>query len=289
MSVITFWNNENTETGKTMSVIAIATYMAIEHNVRTLVISTTNKKDRIKNSFWKEEKKKKRNLGIFGPNTNIIDTESGVKGLEKIIISNKITPQIITNYTKVIFKDRLEILLGEEEEENSTDIAKAEYMKVMQSYPDIINAASQYYDRVLVDLDYNIPVDVRNRILKNSDIVILGITQRLSSIENLRRSKEENPLLKSPKTLLLVGRYDKYSKYNSKNITRYLGEKNQILTIPYNTLFFEATEEAEVPDLFLSFKKFGDQEDRNAFFIAEVKRATDNIIYRLQEIQAGIK
>ena len=32
MSVITFWNNKNEETGKTMSLVAIATYMAINYN-----------------------------------------------------------------------------------------------------------------------------------------------------------------------------------------------------------------------------------------------------------------
>ena len=87
---------------------------------------------------------------------------------------------------------------------------------------------------------------------------------------------------------MLIGRYDKYSKYNAKNISRYLGEKNQVLTIPYNTLFFEATEEAGVPDLFLRFRKSLDADDRNAFFIEEVRRASENIVYRLQNLQMKI-
>ena len=40
MSIVTFWNNGNEQTGKTLSIAAIATYMAIEHNYRILVIST---------------------------------------------------------------------------------------------------------------------------------------------------------------------------------------------------------------------------------------------------------
>ena len=85
--------------------------------------------------------------------------------------------------------------------------------------------------------------------------------------------------------MLLIGRYDKYSKYNVKNITRYLGEKNKVLTIPYNTLYFEACNEAGVPDLFLKLKKMYDLDDRNAIFMEEIKRASENIIYRLQELQ----
>ena len=70
MSIVTFYNNNIEQTGKTMSIAAIATFMSIEHNYRILIISTTNKEDNLKSCFW-EEKKKRRNLGIFGPNTNL--------------------------------------------------------------------------------------------------------------------------------------------------------------------------------------------------------------------------
>ena len=60
--------------------------------------------------------------------------------------------------------------------------------------------------------------------------------------------------------------------------------KNKVLTIPYNTLFFEACEEAKVPDLFLRLRRSIDEEDRNYIFIQEVKRASEAIIYRLQDL-----
>ena len=87
--------------------------------------------------------------------------------------------------------------------------------------------------------------------------------------------------LNSNKTLILVGRYDKNSKYTIKNMTRYMGEKNKVSTIPYNTLFFEASEEAKVPDLFLRIRNI-DEDDINYFFLAEVKRTVENILYRLE-------
>ena len=64
-------------------------------------------------------------------------------------------------------------------------------------------------------------------------------------------------------------------------------EKNNVLTIPYNTLFFEACEEAKVPDLFLSIRKI-DEDDINGLFLSEVKRASENIIYRLQDLAMRI-
>ena len=37
MSVVTFWNAMEKECGQTLSAIAIATYMAMEHNYRILL------------------------------------------------------------------------------------------------------------------------------------------------------------------------------------------------------------------------------------------------------------
>ena len=62
-----------------------------------------------------------------------------------------------------------------------------------------------------------------------------------------------------------------------------MGEKNKVSTIPYNTLFFEACEETKLPDLIFNLRKI-DEEDINGFFLSEVKRTSENIMYRLQDL-----
>ena len=274
MSVVTFWNNKKEQTGKTLDIVAIATHMAIEHNSRILVISTGHKDTTLDRCFW-EERKQKKNLGLFGPNTNIA-MEDGIVGLETLMKSNRVSPEQITNYTKIIFKDRLEVLPSFKGED-------LEYNEIKANYPDIITLANRYYDLVLVDLDDEVGDDIANQILQSSNLVIATLSQRLTSINNFMKIREEVPTFNSPKTLILIGRYDKFSKYTIKNITRYMGEKNKVSTIPYNTLFFEACEEAKLPDLFLRLRKV-DEDDRNGFFMAEVKRTVDNITYRLQDL-----
>ena len=274
MSIVTFWNNKKEQTGKTLSIAAISTHMAIEHNNKILVISTGHKDNTLDRCFW-EERKLKKNLGLFGPNTNTA-MEDGVVGLETLMKSNRVSPEQITNYTKIIFKDRLEILPSFKGE-------KLEYDELKTNYPDIITLANRYYDLVLVDLDDEIGDDLSEQILQSSNLIIASLNQRLTSINNFMKIREENELLKSIKTLLLIGRYDKFSKYTIKNITRYMGEKNKVSTIPYNTLFFEACEEAKLPDLLLRLRKVG-EDDRNSFFLSEVKRASENILYRLQHL-----
>lgn len=283
MSIITFVNNIKEDTGKSMSLVAIATYMGIEYNNKVLVVSTTDRQDKIKSCFFEDKQVKKIRFGIFGENKSTLDTESGIEGIAKIIRSNRLTPDMITNYTKVVFKDRLEILLGAEIKNKKNPEEK---VRINEEYIDLISNANNYYDKVFVDLDENITEDVREQIINMSDLVIVNSSQNYKSLQKLKENKEKSELLNSPKTLILIGRYDKYSKYNSKNITRYLEEKNQVLTVPYNTLYFEALNEAGVPDLFLRFRKLYDSEDRNALFIEEIKRASENIIYRIQELQA---
>lgn len=274
MSVVTFWNDGREQTGKTLSIAAISTYMAIEHNYRILIISTGYRDDTLNQCFWKE-KKVKRNFGLFGPNTNEI-LEEGIVGLAKVVKSNKLSPENITNYTKIIFKDRLEVLQGFKGE-------TSDYDELEKTYPDIINLANSYYDLVFIDLDNEMNSSIREMILANSDLIVANISQRLTSIDRFMETRENTPILNSKKTLLLIGKYDKFSKYSIKNITRYMGEKNKVSTIPYNTLFFEACEEAKVPDLFLKIRNV-DDEDINGFFLSEVKRTSENIMYRLQDL-----
>ena len=284
MSVITFVNNIEEETGKTMSLVAIATYMAINNNNKILIISTTNKEDKINACFFEEQQVKKMRTGILGNRTSAIDSESGIEGIAKIARSNKLTPELITNYTKVVFKDRLEIILGVDEIKKQTN--DEENKDISEEYINLINVARMHYDKVFVDLDSNLSQEIRQKIVDSSELVIVNTSQNFNSLRKLKEKKDISDLLQSPRTLILVGRYDKYSKYNVKNVSRYLEEKNKVLTIPYNTLYFEATNEAGVPDLFLKFKKISDSDDRNAVFVQEVKRASENIIYRLQELQA---
>ena len=243
MSIVTFWNNRKEETGKTLSIAAIATHMAIEHNYKILVVSTGHKDETLDRCFWQEKKQAKKNLGLFGPNTNV-GIEDGIVGLETLMKSNRVSPEQVTNYTKIVFKDRLEILPSFKGE-------KLEYDEIKTTYPDIISLANNYYDLVFVDLDEEVGEEISKQILEKSNIIMVTLSQRLISINNFMKLREEEPVLKSIKTLILIGRYDKYSKYTVKNITRYMGEKNKVSTIPYNTLFFEACEEAGVPDLFL--------------------------------------
>lgn len=273
MSIVTFGGTGKEQVGKTLSLVAIATNMAIEHNKKILIISASYNNDTIKNCYWGNGTLKKATLF---KQQNKISLDNGIEGLAKIVKSNKITPELIADYTKTVFKNRLEILLGFEQ---NTSFSEQE---IGSTYADIIKLANKYYDIIFVDLDNEIEKNSIKKILNMSDVVILTSSQKITSLNSLKELKSEIPKSKS---MYLIGKYDTKSKFTTKNLTRYLEEKKEILAIPYNTLFFEASEEAGVPDLFLRLRNIKDQLDENGYFMNQIKKISEEILNKIQEAE----
>lgn len=278
MAIVTFWSECKKEVGQTAAAIAVATQMAMEHNYKILLISTYNNNE-LKEAFWQEQKQRKGLAGLFEGNKKV-NVDSGIQGLAKAVNSNKLTPEIITNYTRIVFKNRLEILDG-------YDSKEMEYGDIYKVYPSIILNASMYYDIVIVDLNRNIDNEINNKILEISNVIMYGMTQKNSTLNNYIESKT-NGFLKDKKNILTyLGRYDRFSKYNTKNISRYLKNRKDIDYMSYNTLFNEACDEGTVADLFLKLKPMK-AEDKNVDFLNEVRKLSESIIYKIQELKLKI-
>ena len=270
MPIVTFWNGTKEHCGTTSSSVAFATQLAMEHNMKILLITTSFNDTLIKDCFWKETKN-----SIFFKKVNHGVETAGIEGLNRLIRSNRITPNLITDYTRVVLTGRLEIILGVEGNTEQFNLIK-------ESYPMIIDQASKYYDMVVVDLDNEIGENTVQKILKKSDIVIAMISQRFSNIIKTKELIEKSEYLKEEKTLITIGNYRSESKYNAKNISRNLLKiKNVINTIPYNNLFFEASQEGKIIDLFLKLLNVKEH-DENYFFVSELKRIYEDINTKLR-------
>lgn len=288
MSIITFWNDDREQTGKTLTSVAVATRMAIERNYKILLISTSFQDPTMKNCFWGNDIPK--NLKMFGDKVTNIAVENGMEGLVKLISANKLTPSVITDYTKVIFKGRLEVLNGfSGTEGNNKETNFAEYKKIESYYIELIRMANQYYDMVIVDLDKEMSTNVKEEILRISNLNILVFSQKMESVNKYKKLKESDLEISGPKTIPVIGKYMNKSKYNIKNISKYLGQRQPIDIIPFNMLYFEAAEEAGVADLFLKLKNIKDTSDENYIFMQDVLKLMEKIIKRLQELQMKMR
>ena len=263
--------------GTTSSCIAFATEIAIQHNMKVLLVSTAFNDSLINESFWQD--KKKKSFSLFGGSTKGKEVEtSGIVGLDRMLRSNKLSPDIITDYAKIVLTNRLEILPGIEND-------KEQYKQVKEKYAQIISLAGKYYDMVIVDLDKSVGKQAEIDILNISDIVVALVTQRAKQIEKIQNMINEGEILKEQNTVMAIGRYVEESKYNAKNITRNLLRKKDLInTIPYNTLFFDSTQEGTVIDLFLNFMRIKDR-DTNYTFVEEIKRLNETIKGKLEILQ----
>lgn len=276
MAIITFWSDSKKETAKTLSMAAIATYMAIEHNYKILEISTIHNDSTLQNCYW-EEKSGDLVKQITGREQDIA---SGIDGIASLSTSNKLTPAAVSNYTRLVFpNNRLEVLSG------SIEADEDEYKRIRETYKDVIKTANNFYDYVFVDLNKGLSKDYIREILKISDIVVVNIKQGIREINHFKDLEENQEILKKDNTLVLIGMYDKDSKYNSKNVARALNIRDDVLTIPYNTLFLEGCNDGKIVDTMMRFRKINPT-DKNAIFLEEVKRATSSIIERIKLLRS---
>ncbi len=277
MAIITFCGNDRKETGQTIAVASIATYMAIEHNYKILIVSTGFDDLTLENCFW--EYNKIRNASTIKQNVAGVGLDSGIEGLLKVLAGNRTSNEIVKNYSRIVLKDRLDVLLSPATKNYQ------EYVKVTQNYNQILTIANRYYDIIFVDLSKNMPKQNAETILQASDIVFVNLSQRLKNLNDFILLRDANEFYQRKNVMLSIGNYDEDSKYNKKNITRYLKEKKELLVVPYNTLLFEASSEGNIIDFFSKVRNLSDSSDKNARFIKEMKQIDESIIYKLQELQ----
>ena len=276
MAIITFWNNSKGRIGQTSSAIALATYFAVQENIKILLLSTGYGDTKVKKSFGYHYRNELVQEITSMQNTGI---DSGIYGLYKIALANRLTPESIQNYANTIYKDRLDVLEGIDSN------AIVDYNKIYSSYKEIINVASKLYNVVFVDLNAGLENNETKIILEKSDIIITNIEQDIDEIKKFDELRFQNPIFLENNILVMINRYDKSSKYNSKNISRLLKIRPDVLTVPYNTLYNEAMQDGKVDELFLNplYRKTIEN-DKNEIFIQELQRSLDIINYKIKEL-----
>ncbi len=278
MAIIGFWSGSEKESGQTVSIAAIATHMAVEHNYKILLVDATFNDDTMERCFWNVNNAKKDVVQVL--NRGKMDISSGAEGLISAVVSNKATPEIITNYTRVVFKNRLDVLCGLKTK------VRQEYLKSLNLYKDLIKTADKYYDLVFIDLEKTLKEEITKTLLESTNIIVYSFTKNLKQadeyISNITTNKD---ILKKDKVIPLLSNSDENVVYNQRNVTRYIGEKREVATIPYNSSFVKNISEAGVAQFFLTTRLSNKINDKNSNFVNCVEDACQKIIYKLQELK----
>jgi len=258
--------------GQSMILASVASTLAINYNYKILMINTKHNNKSLEYAF-----EQKNNINAFFTKGKT-DLDTGLSGIAKAIMSNKTTPEIITNYTKIILKN-LELLTDK-------NLSNEEFEKYIVYLKEIIKLANRYYDIVLVDLEGSIENLEIKQILEQSNINLVTLAQNINIIDDYIEQKENNPVLKEDNVFVTIGKYDGKSKYNEKNVAKYIKQK-RTYKIPYNTMFSMDAPEGKVADYFIKFRRIH-ASHVNAEFISSVKELTEEIVKKIKEQQRKI-
>ena len=197
MSIVTFWSNTKKETAQTLSMLAIASYMSVEKNSRILMVDVNSNDKTIQNAYFNEQDTSTRKV-IKKLSGGRMDIGSGIDGLSKLLASGKNSGESITNYSQIIFKGRLEVILS------YISGVESDIQRVRNTYKDLVRLANQQYDYVFVDLPKGLGDPVTEEILAISDVIVFNITQRQIDIDNYVSLKMDNPIFKANNVLPLI-------------------------------------------------------------------------------------
>ena len=278
MSIITFISEDIKETGQTISISAIATAMAIEHNYKILLFSTEFMDKTLENCFWNSNN---RITGLF-TKANVMDVSNGLEGLVRTFASNRASGDTIRSYTKPVLRERLDILQAPK------TVDFKEYMNVSSYFSQIIDVANSVYDIVLVDLSKKINKQNKDKVLNISDLVVVNFNQNITSINRFLKLKQNNEFYRKSNVLLNIGRYNPNSKYSNKNVARYLKEKNIPMVVPYNILLADECSEGKIIDYFLKVQRMEGYDNKDTYFVKQLRNTTQSLEYKMQEKMNGL-
>lgn len=262
MPIVSFWSTQDSaQLCTTATATAVSLMISAKTNYKSLITQTHYSDMSLESSFFNSNKV-----------TKLDTSDTGIDALDRLLRSNKLTPENIPNYTTPVMKGRLELLYGTFK--NDLD----SYSRIQETMPIIVDYASQFYDIVLIDLNKGYESTEVNQILQKSDLIVFNMSQNITLAKKAFKDMTDLKILQEKTVIPVLGRYDRYSKYNERNLARLFNYKKRIYTIPYNTQFFDSCNDGAATSFFASYANADMGTDRNGFFIAEVSNLTDAII-----------
>ncbi|TVX85652.1 hypothetical protein FPZ44_25030 [Paenibacillus agilis] len=198
-------------------------------------------------------------------------SDTGIDALERLIRSQRLTPESVRNNTISLERNRLDLLLGtmKQNEELYDGLSK-----VIQ---DIFHTAGQYYHSVLVDLHHGNKNMITNALLESSDLVVVNLSQNMNQLEQFFEKEDWPAALDNKKMIIVLGHYDPKSKYTITNIKRHFKVQVPMFAVPYCSSFKDACNDKDILGWFIKNQNIN-KKHPNYYFMSEVRKIAKAVL-----------
>ncbi|MDQ0110657.1 ParA family protein [Paenibacillus harenae] len=207
----------------TITTTALAGYIGLTYDIRTLVSHTRFQSTEIESSLSRQLQR-----GAAPSYSNI-----GIDALERLISSRRLGSTSVKDNSIVLEKDFLDLLPGSRRQD------KESYLRTAQSMPSIFASADLYYDLVLIDTADSLEAAAT---MMQARFGLVVLNQDLNMLE---RYFGGGDYVLPERSMIVVSQYDRYSKYSISNLKRYFNIKQPIAALPYCTGFMDAVNDQD--------------------------------------------
>lgn len=251
MTTIAFWGPRHGQVATTSNLIAVATGIALKHQLSTLVSHTHWNRSTLEVAFKKFETSGDLYMAF---------SDSGLDSLERLAKSNRLDDEAIRSNTAPLIQGKMDLLHGTSKPDESS------HQQISNAMPRILEAADKAYDLTFVDVNSGIGNELSDVVLQSSDLIVVCLNQNVSLLDNFFNKREYHGALNDKKFIIVLGNYHADSKYSAKNIARKYGVKQKIYTVPHCSSFMDAINDSNALDFFLRNRNVSKKHETWEFF-----------------------
>lgn len=267
MAKIVFWSPEEGASGCTHTAIAVSSLMGITHKTSSLLIDANSNARKIASSYTYYD-------DLVNANS-FNDSNMGMNAIMRLIKSNKLSPDIIQNYSKPVLKGRLDILYSAIA--NTTTEARENLL----SMPLIAKNADELYDLVFIDLPKTTSDDIALKVMEQADVIVCVIPQEIEKLTKTLKKVSSIDEIKNKAKIYVLGDYDSGSKYNIFNVKLKFKIPEPCYVLPHNYVFADACNDGNVLD-FLYKNINAPAKDYNGDFMLRVTEIVEELVKTLK-------
>jgi len=229
------WSPVHGQSGTTANTVSLASMFSLDNPTRSLLTHAQLSLSSLEFLFRKGNKEDRFN-------------DEGMEALERLVKSKLLKADAIPDYTKTIYKNRLDLLSGNHKVHEDPSYSET----VLRT---ILSVANDHYDLLWIDAHSGIHNQATRVLLEEADLVLVNLPQNRFVIERFFSGEDFPEALKDKPYVVLISMYDEEAAYSLRTIKRTHKVKVPLFAIPYSSAYRDAFNQQAVTEYFLRSKE----------------------------------